>query len=134
MHQIRIDTSKNRLYIELASIETVEESEELVFEILSHVKRLKKGFTCLTDLRHFHVGPNTGKRFMQEIQEILWDGGIRLVARLRPEGFVAEGYDLESRSAVWPGYEVLPAESVEEAERLLDESAAEKTEGRSATG
>ncbi|MCW7753780.1 hypothetical protein OOT00_07270 [Desulfobotulus sp. H1] len=120
MHRIRIDTPKNRLYLTLGPITSKDEIQTIEVSVLQHVKRLRQGFTCVSDLRQFCMKENLNDNFMQEIQEILWDSGVKAVARISPISQCKGHFLFEKKSAVWPGYEIIPVQSPEEAEIRLD--------------
>lgn len=120
MHQIRIDTEKNRLYLTLESISDREETRDIVVRTQLLIKSLRQGFTCITDLTRYCCEGEASENFMREIQEILWDAGVKRVARISPNCLAKGHFRFEEKSAVWPGYEVVPATTLQEAEMLLD--------------
>ncbi|MDY0162902.1 hypothetical protein [Desulfobotulus sp.] len=120
MYQVRTDIQKNRLYLTLGRILSKEETQQIEVRVLQEVKRLRQGFTCISDLRDFCMETDLNDNFMQEIQEILWDSGVRAVARISPMHQCKGHFRFEQGSAVWPSYDIIPVHSLKEAEARLD--------------
>lgn len=120
MHTIRIDPIKNRLYLALGHFSDKEAIQHFETDLLREVKRLRQGFTCVCDLREFRLEKTIKDTFMKEIQLILWDSGIRAVARISMIQKAKGHFSYENASLVWPGYDILSATSLEEAEKSLD--------------
>lgn len=120
MHSVQINIPKNRLYLTLGQITNRKEIQIIEITVLQQVKHLRQGFTCISDLREFCMEKNLNDNFMQEIQEILWDSGVRAVARISPVHQHKGHFHFEKGSAVWPCYEVIPVTCLEEAESRLD--------------
>ncbi|TYT73696.1 hypothetical protein [Desulfobotulus mexicanus] len=120
MHSIQADILKNRLYLTLGNISSKKEIQNIEVLVLQQVKHLKQGFTCISDLRTFCMEKSLSDNFMQEIQEILWDSGVRAVARISPIRECKGHFRFEKGSALWPGYKIIPVASLEEAEEKLD--------------
>lgn len=125
MHEIRIDRSKNRLYLTLGSIENKSEINAIIAGITEVVEQLRSGFTCLSDLRTYRVKTRQDEEFMREIQEILWEAGIGKVARISESPQFSNHFHFEKDSIVWPGYPVIIVSSFEEGEAVLNGKPAE---------
>lgn len=120
MHEIRVDVAKNRLYFTLGAISCSDELAEIVYTMQRAVLKLARGFTCVTDLRHYSLPPGLSDNFMRHCQEALWDSAIGKVVRVKTPGCKRRHFSYEGQSLVWPAYTVDSAHSVEEAEELLD--------------
>lgn len=119
MHDIRIDRSKNRLYLTLGLIEHDGEINTIIATIMDVAEQLQSGFTCLSDLREYRVRKPQDEEFMREIQEILWEVGIGKVARISSHD-CANHFQFEQESLLWPAYPVITVSSFEEGEAVLD--------------
>jgi len=121
MHEIRIDRSKNRLYLTLGLIEHDFEINTIISTIMDVVEQLQSGFTCLSDLREYHVKSRQDEEFMREIQEILWEIGVEKVVRISHD-YCTDHFHFEQESLLWPAYPVTFVSSWEEGEAILDGS------------
>jgi virulence-associated protein VapD len=119
MHEIRIDRSKNRLYLTLGQIEHDLEVNTIISTIMEVVEQLRSGFTCLSDLREYHVKTRQDEQFMREIQEILWEIGVEKVVRISRD-YCTDHFHFEQESLLWPAYPVTFVSSWEEGEAMLD--------------
>lgn len=119
-HKVFADLSKNRLYIIIGQVSSDDETRHLIHSVLCEAKRLKHGFTCVTDLRNFSLSANISDDFMQDCQEILWEGGIKGAARIISDYANDFLFEFEKKSKVWPAYRTENALSMEEAEERLD--------------
>lgn len=120
MHKVYSDPSKNRLYIILGSLDSEAEARSIVNSVLNEVKKLKHGFTCITDLRRFLLPDGLNDDFMQDCQEIIWDGGIVRAIRITPTNQDEFRFDFEKKSKIWPAYRTETRHSLEDAESFLD--------------
>ncbi len=120
MYQVRIDHEKNRLYLTIGSIKDEAEMQEINATILSECKKLKKGFTCLTDLRKYDPNHGFYDIYIREVQEALIKSGISKVVRVRrPLGTIAQ-YQFDNISYEL-GYHAPHVTTIEEGEKILDE-------------
>lgn len=122
MHKVFADLSKNRLYMILGAVTSEDETRFLVNKVLNEVKKLRHGFTCITDLRDFGLLNGINDDFMQDCQEILWEGGIKKAIRITDIANVQFCFEFEKKSKVWPAYQTDYVLSMEEAESSLDSS------------
>ncbi len=120
MYEIRIDKHKNRLYLKFGTIEDEAEMQEIVREIRKESKKLKKGFTCLTDLRKYDPVEGIYEKYIREVQEHLLSAGMSKVARVRsPMGSIAHfQFDNVSYEV---GYHAPNVTTLEEGEAILDQ-------------
>lgn len=126
MHIIDINASKNRLYLTLGKIENIQEMRDIIVKMTTIVKRLKHGFTCISDLREYSVPPSENEEFMQECQEILWDAGIGKAVRVSKSTTRLNHFKFEQNKVTWPGYIVENVQTIQEAEIILDGNAQSK--------
>lgn len=120
MHKVFADPSKNRLYIVLGLVSSYDETRHLVHAVLIEAKKLKHGFTCITDLRGFSLSDGINDDFMQDCQEILWEGGIKRAVRVTGLSAADFLFEFEKKSKVWPAYQTDNVLSMEDAEAHLD--------------
>lgn len=119
MYEIKIDTEKNRLYLMFGPIEDEAEMKKIVKQIKSECKKLKKGFTCLTDLRKYDPVTGIFEKYIRETQQSLIDAGMSKVVRVRrPMGAMAHfQFDNVSYEV---GYHAPNVTTIEEGEKILD--------------
>jgi len=120
MHEIRVDLEKNRLYFTLGQLSQADELAEIVHKMQQAVHQLSRGFTCITDLRHYMLADGLSENFMRHCQEALWDSAIGRVVRVKAPERTTPHFPHEHESLVWPAYSVTSALSLEEAETMLD--------------
>ena len=121
MYEIKLDMDKNRLYLTFGKIEDEAEMQEIVQNIKSQSRKLKNGFTCLTDLRKYDPVNGIYEKYIKESQEALIESGMSRVVRVRrPMGSMAHfQFDNVSYEV---GYHAPNVTSIEEGERMLDEN------------
>ncbi|MFZ5573260.1 MAG: hypothetical protein ACOZF0_22895 [Thermodesulfobacteriota bacterium] len=120
MHDIRVDLKKNRLYVTLGKRDSEDELIDIVEKIAQACKTLKPGFTCLTDLREYEVGPEEDGEYIQMAQKHMVKAGLKSVVRVRKQ-FGSLAHFQFDRHSVNLGYHARNVTTIEEAEKLLDE-------------
>lgn len=121
MFEIESDKEKNRLYIKIEDISETD-TRSLIKEITHNVARLKKYFTCLVDIRNMSLRYTEKEKFIMEIiMAGLLDAGMAKVVRLVSKNNKISQIKMENESRAL-GYRARPAYSLDEAERILDES------------
>jgi hypothetical protein len=120
MHEMKVDVQKNRLYLTLGFIEDKDEMNLIIRKTKHSVDQLKVGFTCITDLREYTIPDQLNDEFMRECQVIFWDTAIGKVVRVNAPDKPPTCFKFEAGSVLWPAYHVEVAESIEQAEGLLD--------------
>ncbi|PIE70676.1 MAG: hypothetical protein CSA22_06665 [Deltaproteobacteria bacterium] len=120
MFKVIADPKKNRLYLTLGRISSTLETEAIIYQIEKAVQQLTKGFTCLKDLREYDVCPPVTEAFMQDCQVILWDAQIGKTVRVCKNIAECDLFSFETKSMVWPAYDVSKVECMKEAEAILD--------------
>ena len=100
-------------------IEDEAEMEKIVKDIKIECKKLKKGFTCLTDLRKYDPATGLQDEYIRQTQMDLIAAGMSKVVRVRrPMGTMAHfQFDNISYEV---GYHASNVTTIEEGERLLD--------------
>ncbi len=121
MHDVRIDLEKNRLYITVGKRENQDEIKTIVEKVGQACQTLKPGFTCVTDLREYEVGPEEDEKYIYQTQKTMVEAGLKNVVRVRKQ-FGALGHFQFDKQSVALGYHARNVTSIEEAERILDES------------
>jgi len=113
MYAIRTDKSKNRIYITLGGIETGE-GEALVAGIRVETAALSPGFACVSDITRFAVLDPGEAVWADQALKSLADAGMARAIRVT-------GQKVEYRETKEKyGYMVGLAETIEEADRILD--------------
>lgn len=122
MHEVRVDLTKNRLYVTVGKKESQDEIKTIVEKITQACKTLKPGFTCLTDLREYEVGPEEDEQYILQTQKTMVEAGMKNVVRVRKQ-FGALGHFQFDKYSVMLGYHARNVTSIKEAEKILDETA-----------
>lgn len=113
MYAIRTDKLKNRIYITLGGIDTGE-GEALVAGIKAETANLTPGFTCVSDITRFSVLDPREAVWADQALKSLADAGM--ARAIRVTGQKTEYRETREKY----GYTVGLAETVEDADRLLD--------------
>lgn len=119
MHEVHVDTSKNRLYVTIGKLEGREEMETIIEKISAACQELQPGFGCLTDLRDYEVGEEADEKYIFRGQKVMVDAGLKTVVRVRKQ-FGAWGHFQFDKSSVALGYHAQNVTSIKEAESILD--------------
>ncbi len=120
MYKVDSDIAKNRLYITLEALDT-NDVKPIVSDLNSNISRLAPGFTCLVDIRTMKFDPQTkGSEYVEIIQGALADSGMSNVVRVINKEDSNYHLSMDELS-VSLGYKAVPAYSIEEAERILDQ-------------
>ena len=112
-----IDLEKNRLYIKLDNVKENELADE-VYDVVKKVRELKPGFTCINQIKIKRPLTEKEDRFIRLIQEFLVLKEVTKVIRVSDETVQSE---FEDRSIQAGGYSAQRADSMEEAEKILDQ-------------
>lgn len=117
---IDVDESANRLYMELSGHFDAEDAAEATDEVVDAAGFLSEGFEMISDLQELQIGDPGAAEQLARGKSDLADRGLAAAVRVPPtavssqDQFEEVGEDAE---AYWLG----TADSVAEAERLLDE-------------
>ena len=119
MHDVRADLDKNRIYITVGKLADEAEMQSIVDEVRAECRKLRKGFTCLTDLRNYEFQDEKFEVYIKLSQKELVDAGMSKVVRVhRPTGLLGH-YQFDNVSFE-VGYHAQNATSIAEAEQILD--------------
>lgn len=116
---VETDEAKNRLYLNLSGSMDIEEGRQANEATKAGIERLEPGFDVITDIRNFEPGSPEAVELLEEGKAAIAEGGCSAAVRVMPESATASmhfervGEDEES-------YPVAEADSVEQAEELLD--------------
>jgi len=117
---VRIDESKNRLYLTLEGQLSVAEAEAAADEVIAGAKQLDPGFDQVTDMRSFKPTDQAAVDHIERGKRGLVENGVAAVCRVVAESTTGQmQFDRAGEGA--ETYAVAKAESVDEAEKLLDQ-------------
>lgn len=117
MQHVLTDKAKNRLYLKFSKMSETELAQKVI-DVGNAVKKLKPGFTCLSELINFTDPSEKEKRMVRLVMEYLSMMGVSKVVRVGAKST----YELmEQLSQEAGGYHAGHANSIEEAEKMLDE-------------
>jgi len=120
LYSLRVDVRKKRFTLTVTGLFAESELAEIADLLFEASKELGAGFDAINDVsRCLPVTPD-GVLILKEAQKRLKEAGIKRVIRVVDEAVVP---NLQlSLHAEEVGYHAVTARSIEEAERLLDES------------
>ncbi len=119
MHAVKVDLTKNRLYITLDGFNTPEEARKIADEVIEKAKTLRPGFFAINDIRTFKAGTPDSAEQIKRASEFLMGKGMRHLIRVTGESRIASMQ--VDRMAKEAGYIAEIASTVEEAEKILDQ-------------
>jgi hypothetical protein len=119
MYDIKTDTKKNRIIITIGKLEGEAEIKALSQSIKTACRELKKGFTCITDLRKYAVMDDHFEKYVQETQAAMIQAGLSRVVRVRRETGLLGHFQFDNASNQ-VGYHAQNVTTMEEAEKILD--------------
>jgi len=119
MFDIKTDTKKNRIIITIGKLEGEAEIKALAQSVQSACRELKKGFTCITDLRKYAVMDDQFEKYVQETQAAMIEAGLSSVVRVRRETGLLGHFQFDNASSQ-VGYHAQNVTTMEEAEKILD--------------
>ena len=122
MYDIKTDTKKNRIIITIGKMENETEIKALAQSVKTACEKLKKGFTCITDLRKYDVMDDKFETYVQETQAAMVQAGLSEVVRVRREMGLLGHFQFDNASSA-VGYHAQNVTTMEEAEKILDEIA-----------
>ena len=124
MFNVRADVAKNRLYVKLVGFFDYKEMKEATDATIEGIKKLKPGYDVINDISEFKpVGQDTLKE-VERGQIYFKKSGIRLGIRVEGKAKLA---NLQfSRIGKTVDYATESAETLEEAEKLLDAKIAQQ--------
>ena len=122
MHDVKTDKTKNRIYITIGKLEDEAEMQTISQTVKTECQTLKKGFTCITDLRKYEIQDDVFEDYVKQTQEALIAAGMSRVVRVRRETGLLGHFQFDNASSD-VGYHAENVTTMEEAEKILDEKA-----------
>ena len=116
MLETKVDLLKNRLYITLGRVRKDKVSDS-ARQIEVEIHKLEPGFTCITRIIDVREIDANDVRAIIEIQDLLAEHGISRAVRVGDDS----GKELIDRIGKDVSYIALSADTLEEAEQILDE-------------
>lgn len=116
---LRLEEAKNRLYLVLTGLMSDEEMTDGANRTIEAVKKLRRGFTVLTDISQFRPMTKFGVEEVKRVGIFCAQHGMKATARV--VGISATASAQFQRVAKENGYTAYNVASVAEAERVLDE-------------
>jgi len=116
MLEIKIDLLKNRLYITIGRVRK-DKVADSARQIEEEIRKLEPGFTCITRMIDVREIDENDVRAIIDIQDLLAERGMSKAVRVGDDA----GKELLDRIGHDVSYIALSAETLEEAEQILDE-------------
>jgi hypothetical protein len=114
--EVKADTTANRVYVTLRGFSSDQEMEQHVTRVAAEVRRLKPGFTMISDISQMKSATPNGTKLLQDIMGLYKKQGIARIIRIVGEDVIAKGqFNRLSKDAGIPVHYV---SSHEEAEKL----------------
>ena len=123
MHDVKTDKTKNRIYITIGKLENEAEMQAISQTVKTKCKTLKKGFTCITDLRKYEIQDDRFEDYVRTTQEAMIAAGMSRVVRVRRETGLLGHFQFDNAS-MEVGYHADNVTTMEEAEKILDAATA----------
>lgn len=117
-YEIRTDATKNRMYIKLAGFFQEEEIKVAIDDILDQINKLKPGYDAVSEISDFKPASPKVATLMMKAQKALKESGMGRIIRVSGSNVLARKQF--ERSGKEAGYDADMANSVEEADRILD--------------
>ncbi|MBC2717736.1 MAG: hypothetical protein HF978_20730 [Desulfobacteraceae bacterium] len=122
MYDVKADIDKNRIYITIGRLEDEAEMQSLAQAASTECRKLKKEFTCITDLRKYEIQDDMFEDYVKQAQEAMIRAGMSKVVRVRRETGLLGHFQFDNVS-MDVGYHAENVTTMEEAEKILDEKA-----------
>ncbi len=126
MHDVILDKAKNRIIITIGKLDGEGEMQTLARKVQVECKKLKKGFTCITDLRKYEIQDDRFEDYVRTTQEAMIAAGMSRVVRVRRETGLLGHFQFDNAS-MEVGYHADNVTTMEEAEKILDTAAAQSS-------
>jgi hypothetical protein len=120
---VEADTDKNRLYIELSGYIEGEEAERSTDAVVEAAAQMDEGFDVITDISTVQPGDTEAVENIKRGKEAVAENGAEAAVRIQPESTTGQ---MQFERAGDEPYAVAMAESVEQAEQLLDQRRAKQ--------
>jgi hypothetical protein len=112
------DHEKNRLFITLEGYLDAEESKASSDAVIEAAESMADGFDVITDISDAQPGDTESVEHIQRGKQAVADNGATAAVRISPESATGQMQFERAGDAAYP---VAMAESVEKAEKLLDQ-------------
>lgn len=116
-YTVEADTDENRMYLELRGHMDEDLAEEATKEVMDAIDQLSPGFEVINDLSEFQPADSAALEHVQRGKQATADGGCAAAVRVQPESTTGQ---MQFERAEGDAYPVAMAESVAQAEKLLD--------------
>jgi hypothetical protein len=120
---VEADTEKGRLYIELSGYIEGEEAERSTNAVVEAAEKMDEGFDVVTDIADVQPGDAEAVENIKRGKEAVAENGATAAVRITPESTTGQ---MQFERAGDEPYAVAMADSVEKAEKLLDQRRAEQ--------
>lgn len=120
------DYDKNRLYIHLNGQISADEAEKSTKQVIEAAESLDEGFDIVTDLEGFVPTGQEAVDYVEKGKEVMKENNAAAAVRVMPDSATAQMH-FERIGEDKEAYPVAVAESVEQAEQLLDKRRQEET-------
>ncbi|MFB6164086.1 MAG: hypothetical protein ABEJ31_02910 [Haloarculaceae archaeon] len=114
-----VDEAENRLYIELSGEFTAEESKESGDEVVELAEQMDPGFEVITVMEGLVPADEEAVKHIERGKRAVRENGAAAAVRVLPESATSQ-VQFENTGEGEEEYAVAHAESVEQAEALLD--------------
>ena len=121
MYNVTADIEKNRIYITIGKLEGESAMQALAQTVKTECLKLKKGFTCITDLRKYEVQDDRFENYVTQTQEAMIEAGMSKVVRVRRDTGLLGHFQFDNAS-MDVGYHAENVTSMEDAEKILDDN------------
>lgn len=120
MYKNQANFLKNRMHLKIEGKVDVQEMKAWSNDLLTQLKKLKPGFNVISEISNCQPTTEEGRQILVETQGKAKELGMNNVVRIVKlnNAVTANQWQRSSRSV---GYIAMEAESVEKAEKLLDE-------------
>ena len=120
MYKNQSNLVKNRMHLKVEGKVDVDEMQAWSNDLLTKLKSLKPGFSVISEILNFQPTTEEGRQILIDTQRKAKEIGMGHVVRIvKSSNFVAAAQWQRSSRSV--GYVAMEAESLEAAEKLLDE-------------
>lgn len=121
---VSVDEDANRLYIDLGGHYDADQAKEANDEVIAAVERMDPGFEVITILEDFVPGDQDAVKYIEKGKKVVRENGASAAVRVMGEGSTTGQMHFERVGEDEEEYAVAMADTVEQAEKLLDKRAA----------
>jgi hypothetical protein len=117
-YTLKTDTQKNRLYLTLSGLMNDDETKKAADACIEAMKKLRPGFKVVNDISQFRPLTKEGVGHVKRVGELAVKLGM--TATVRVMGISPTALHQFQRVSKEAGYTAYTAQSLEEAEAMLD--------------